>query len=150
MRSYLKKIIAREGLILIGLAVILYFTMLLCRLAPIVLPKYRVQFSDGKSCVITVHPDINYRNTLDRAGLLEEIHNPPPKLISRRIEEFAAQARISSKPVSVRRANGAQLYVSRVYARAMSQPFIIKLFFIYILLGLARFTAWALRVLRPA
>ena len=143
----LKKIIAREGLILIGLAVALYFALLVCRAVPVAIPKYRAQFADGKAYTIVIYPDINYSKALNSEVLLKEIHNPPPKIVSKRIEEFARQAKIDSKLISAGCVNAKQLYLSRIYSRIMSQPFAVKILFIYAFLVLMRFIIWAVKTI---
>lgn len=148
MKLKIEKIMAREGLLLIALALVLYFALTLCKAVPVVLPKYRAQFADGKEYTITIYPDINYKSAFDSGALLKEIHNPPPGLVSKRINEFAKQANIKSKFLSVKRANSVQLRASGAYSRVMSLPFIIKIFFVYIILLLVRFVNWALGALK--
>jgi len=148
MNFNIEKIIAKEGLILTGLALLLYFVMIFCKTVPVVLPKYRVQFADGRSCVIVVYPEINYKNALDPGVLLNETHQPSLKLISKRIEEFARQANIDSKPVKAECVNSTQLYLSGIYSYVLAQLFVIKLLFVYIILSFARFVFWAIRTLK--
>lgn len=147
MRAKIKKIIAREGLMLIALAVVLYFVLSFCGRVPVALPKYKAQFTDGKEYIIDIYPDINYSKALNSKALLKEIHNPQPKLVLRRIEEFAKRTGIKSKVIDTRCVNKLQLRLSRAYAGILSQPFMVKALFIYVLLLIGRFIVWAVRLL---
>lgn len=148
MKNKIEKIIAKEGLILITLAAVLYFALLFCKTAPVMYPEYKAQFADGKEYTVVIYPDMNYKSAFDPGILLKEIHNPPLKLVSKRIEEFARQAKIDSKPVNAVCVNIWQLRLSEVYSRILLQLFIVKLFFIYVILILIRFIAWAIGTLR--
>jgi hypothetical protein len=144
----LSKIIAREGLLLIVLAVLLHVVLYFCRAVPPALPEYKVQFADGKTYTIVIHPDINYSKAFRSGVLLKEIHDPPSQLVSRRIEEFARQAKIHSKMTNAACINSRQLRLSENFSRILLQPFIVKIAFLYILLLFIRFVIWAIKTLK--
>jgi len=133
---------------LIALAAILYLALLFCKTAPVVYPKYKAQFANGKEYTVAIYPDMNYKSALNSGVLLKEIHSPPLRLISKRIEEFARQAKIDSELVNAVCVNIWQLRLSKIYSRILLQFFIVKLFFIYVILFLVRFIAWAIGALR--
>ena len=90
----IKRIIAKEGLIILGLAVVLYILILLLQNVPVALPKYRLEFANGEMRTININPEIH--NDYNYKRLLEETYNPPPKLIEKRIKEFIRAVNIKS------------------------------------------------------
>ena len=144
----IKKIIAKEGLIIIAIGVLLYFSVLLfCQNVPIVLPKYRAQFANGSSYIVTIYPDIAYSSVLNPKAFLKAVHNPAPKLVSKRIEEFAQRANVHSLLKESSCINSWQLRLSEAYSFILSQGLAVKILFVYFLLLLARFVYWAAKTL---
>jgi len=143
----IKRIIAREGLIILGLAVVLYlFIFLFLQNVPVALPKYRLEFANGEIHTININPDI--RNDSNYKKLLEETYNPPPKLIEKRIKEFIRAGNIKSTLKSSNCINSNQIYISKLYSYLLGVTFILKLAIAYLILLFARFIIWALRTLR--
>ncbi len=144
----MKKIIAIEGLIIIGVAIVLYFIMFFCKTAPVVYPKYKAQFDGGKEYAVVVYPEINYKEAFNSGALLKEIHNPSSRLISKRIEEFAKEANIKARLINAQCMNSKQLRLAEAYSNILLEPFIFKVFFVYIFLLLIRFIVWAVKTIR--
>jgi len=142
-------LIAREGLILIGIAVILYFlTSLMSQNIRIIYPKYRAEFANGKAYIVEIYPEIDYSKVFNPKAFLKEVHDPEEKLISRRIEEFRKKAGISGPLKDARCANSVQLYFFKAYSAFLSLPLLVKVFFAYLFLALLRFILWALKTLK--
>jgi len=142
----IKRIIAREGLIILGLSVALYLFIFLLKNAPVALPRYRLEFANGEICTININPALN--NDANYNRLLEEAYNPSPKLIEKRIKEFIRAGNIRSALKSSTRINSIQIYISKLYSKLLGVVFVLKLVIVYLILLLARFIIWALRTLR--
>jgi len=145
MKSF-KRIIAKEGLIILGLAVILYFSLLVLQNVPVGLPKYRLVFANGETCSISINPEI--RNGSNYSRFLAQVYSPSQKLIDRRIKEFIRMANIQSPLKSSEYINSSQVNISKIYSHFIGQLFILKLVFVYLVLLLARFISWAVRKLK--
>jgi hypothetical protein len=142
----IKILLARESLIILGLAVILYILVtFFLQNVTIVLPKYRLEFANGEAHAINIFPEIN--NNYNYRRLLEIAYNPPPKLIDKRIKEFIKAENIKSALKSYSLINSKQVYISRLYSRLLGVTFLLKLLLIYLVLSLIRFIIWALRIL---
>jgi len=74
--------------------VLYLFIFLFLQNVPVVLPKYRLEFTNGEIHTININPEI--RNNPNYKKLLEEAYSPPPKLIEKRIKEFIRAANIKS------------------------------------------------------
>ncbi len=146
-KKKIKRIIAREGLIALGLAVVLYlFISLVLQNIPVALPKYRLEFANGEVYTISINPEI--RNDYNYKKLLEEAYNPPPKLIEKRIKEFTRAGDVKSALKSSSCINSNQIYISRLYSHLLGVTFILKLAIIYLILLFIRFIIWAVRTLQ--
>jgi hypothetical protein len=146
-KKQIKRMLAREGLIILGLAIVLYFFIFLfLRNVPVVLPKYRLEFADGEVYAISINPDI--RNDSNYKKLLEEVYNPPPELIEKRIKEFIRAGKIKSALKSSSCINSSQLYLSKLYSRLLGVIFILKLTIAYLILLCLRFIIWSVRILK--
>lgn len=140
------KIIAREGLIIAGLAIVLYFlTSIFLQNVPVAYPKYKLEFANGEIHVIYIFPEI--RNNPNYRKLLEETHSPSPKFIQKRIKEYIKAENIKPALKSSVCINSNQIYISRLYSRLLGITFVLKLFIIYLVLLPIRFIIWALGIL---
>ena len=140
-KRWFERIIAKEGLIILGLAVILYFSSLLLQNAPIVLPRYRLEFANGEVCLININPEI--RNDFNYNQFLSRAYSPSPKLVDKRIREFIRTANIKSPLENSKYINPNQIYLSKIYSCFMGGLFILKVAIAYFILLLVRFIAWA-------
>ena len=142
----MKVFLAREGLIIAGIALVLHFlTTIFLQNVPVVLPKYKLEFLGDESYTISIFPKI--RNDNDYQRLLEEIYNPSPRFIDQRIREFTKTANIRSELKSSTYINPKQVYLSKLYSRIVGTAFILKLFAIYLSISFIRFIILALRIL---
>jgi len=132
-------------LILIGLAIILYALMLIIRNVNVTIPKYRLEFVNGETQVISINPEI--RNDYNYKKLLEEIYKPSPSLIEKRIREFIKAENIKSALKEAKCINSNQIYISQLCTNFIRTNFILKVLIIYLILLIIRFFLWALRVL---
>jgi hypothetical protein len=140
----IKRIMAREGLIILGLAVALYiFTFFLLQHVPVALPKYRLEFANGEIYTITITPEI--RNDSNYKKLLKEAYDPSPKLIDKRIKEFIGAGKVKSALIGARCVNSYQVYLSKLYSYLLGIAFILKLAVIYLVLLFIRFYVWAIK-----
>jgi hypothetical protein len=139
-------IIAKEGLIIIGLAIVLYLLMRVFSQIPIVYPKYRLEFVNGETHTINIYPDI--RSGYNSKEIIDAALNPTPKIIAKRIKEFMDAAGIKSALKEPRRVNPGAIYGSKLLVRFLNKPFVLKLFILYFILLFSRFIIWAVRKLR--
>jgi len=143
----IKRVVAKEALIILGLSCVLYIlSHFFLQNVPIVLPRYRLEFANGQAHTINIMPEI--RNDSNYQKLLKEAYDPSVKLIDKRIKEFVRQENIKSALKKSDYVNSRQVYLSKLYSRILSVTFILKLAIIYLVLLLARFIFWALRVLK--
>lgn len=142
----IKRIIAKEALVILGLAGFLYILVhFFLQNVPIALPKYKLDFGNGETYNLDIIPQI--RNYSDYNEFLEVAYNPPPKVVEKRVKEFMKVMNIRSQLKSARLINSKQLYLSKAYSRFVGVSFIVKLLFLYLFLLLIRFVVWALKVL---
>ena len=113
---------------------------------PAIFPKYRLEFTNGEIHTINISPEI--RNDSNYKRLLREIHNPPPRLIEKRVKEFIQMENIKATLKEAKCINPSQLYISKLYSSIISITFIFKVFIIYFTLLSIRFIIWAVRTLR--
>jgi len=142
-KKTVKRIIGKEGLIVLGLAIVLYLFILLLQNIPVALPRYKLEFADGGIYTININPEI--RNNSDYKKLLKEIYNPSSQLINKRIKEFTKTTNIKSALKSFRCINTNQIRISELYSYLIGVLFIIKLAIMYLFLLLARFIVWAIK-----
>ena len=72
MIKKIKGIVAREGLILIGIAAIGYlFILFFPRDIPVEYPKYKAKFANGTVYTIDIYPDIDYSKVLNPKAFLK-------------------------------------------------------------------------------
>lgn len=147
----IKLIIAKEGLIIIAIGILLYAFKTFVPSLPFPYPKYRLEFQDGSSNIIDIYPDIN---TSELAGkispneLVKRYHYPTPELISKRTEKFIRDNKKSSLLLDAKCVNERQLYWYRAYFNFLLCSLFFRTFSIYFFLLLIRFIIWALRTLR--
>lgn len=142
----INKIIAKEGLIIIGLAIVLYAVLHFLPEMPVVYPKYKLEFTNGETYTINIHPEI--RNGLNSSEIIEATLNPPPKVIEKRIKEFTDTAHIKSGLKGSYYVNSMAVYCYKLFFSFFGKFFALKVLIIYSVLLLARFIVWALRTLR--
>jgi len=145
-KQKIKWIIAREGLIILGLSAVLYLLLLLFKNVPVALPQYRLEFANGEICTININPELNNDSNYNR--LLEAAYSPPPKLVEKRIKEFIRAGNIKSTLKSSALINSNQIYISKLYSNLLGVMFIFKLAIAYLILLLFRFIIWAARILK--
>mgnify|MGYP001562333922 CR=1 FL=1 len=147
MNKGIKRIIAKEGLIFIVIAIVLYFIFLyLSPNMPVVVPKYKLIFANGESYAIDIHPEISYEDVSVPKKFLKTVQSPPSKLISKRIQEFIKLKNISSSLKEARCINSRMLSLSNtVYSFLMLNLF-LKALIIYCFLLLVRFIIWAVKI----
>ncbi|MFH1397278.1 MAG: hypothetical protein ABIH27_01835 [Candidatus Omnitrophota bacterium] len=141
----IKRIIAREGLIIMGLVVILYAILRFLPTVPVVFPKYKLEFQSGETYTINIYPEI--RSGFNTKEIMKEALNPPPKLIEKRIKEFMDTVRIKSELKESSYVNSNAVYRSELAAYFFSKVFIVKILILYLILFPIRFVGWALRTL---
>lgn len=141
------RIIIREGLIILAISAALYLIVtFFLQNVTAELPRYRLEFGDGKIYTISINPEI--RNDYNYKKLLEETYNPPPKLVEKRIKEFIRAGNIKSALKSSACVNSKRIYVSRLYSYLLGVTFILKIAIIYLVLLFARFIIWAVKALK--
>ncbi len=150
-RKRTKQIIAREGLIIIAIALLLYLFKTFVPSPPFPYPQCRLEFQDGSSNTIDIYPEIR---ALELAGkispneLVKRYQYPSPELISKRAEKFIRDNKKRSPLVDTKCVNEKQLYWYRAYFNFLFQPLPFRALTIYLFLLLLRFILWALKILR--
>lgn len=145
-KKSINRVIAREGLIILILSVVLYLSIFLFfKNVPVTLLKYRLEFANGEIHTININPEI--RNDSNYKRLLEEAYNPPVKLIEKRIKEFTRAENIRARLKSSKCINSNQIYISKIYSYLLGMTFILKLAIVYLILLFVRFIIWSLRIL---
>jgi hypothetical protein len=139
-------ILAKEGLILLASAVVIYVALLFLRDIPVVYPKYRLEFENGDVRTIYIRPEI--RNDFDYKRLLREVHNPEPGLINKRIEEYRRMEGISPSLKEAKCVNTAALGISELYSSLLGVMFIFKVLIVYGMILTVRFIAWSSKALK--
>jgi len=142
----IKTMVAKEGLIILLLSLVLYFLVtFFLQNIPVILPRYRLEFTNGEVHTINIFPEIN--NSYNYSRLLEEAYNPSPSLVEKRIKEFIRSENIKPALQGKVYVNSYQVYISRLYSRLIGLTFVLKLIIIYALLLFIRFIIWSLRIL---
>jgi len=145
-KKKINRLIAREGLIVLGLGIVLYLALSAAANISVPLLKYRLEFDNGKSYVILISPDLS--QGFNKKKLIRDSLNPSPRLISRRIDEFIKDNRIDSKLKYAQPVNNRQVGFHKFLFSFFSFNFLTKLFIIYLVLLAARFVIWAAGILK--
>ncbi|MFA5089965.1 MAG: hypothetical protein WC510_02875 [Candidatus Omnitrophota bacterium] len=145
-KKKIKRIIAIEGMIIIGLAVVLYVILRFLPEMPVVFPKYKLEFLNGETYTINIYPEI--RSGYNSKEIIKEALHPPPKLIEKRIREFIDTARIKSDLGESSCVNSNAVYRSELSISFFGKVFIVKVLILYLIFLPIRFILWALRTLR--
>lgn len=147
-KNQIRRIIAKEGLIFIAVAIILYFVFSgLGANMPVVVPKYKVIFTNGEVYAIDIQPEISYKNVTLPKNFIKTVQNPPSKLISKRIQEFAKLKNIRSSVREARCINSKILYLSGAFYSFLMSSLFLKTIFVYLFFLLIRYIIWAVKVL---
>ncbi len=145
-KNQINGIIAKEGLIILGLSAALYLFVMIFQNMPVALPKYRLQFADGRAYTISINPKLN--NDPNYKNLLKDAYNPAPRLVDERIKEFIATVKIKSALKSYRCVNSLQIYISSLYSQFFGLLFVFKVAIVYFILLFLRFILWAVKALK--
>jgi hypothetical protein len=147
----IKLIIAKEGLIIIAIALLLYAFKTYVPSLTFPYPKYKLEFQDGSSNIIEIYPEIKTTEISGRGSSSELViryQHPNPKLVSKRTSEFIKASKNNSPLLDVRCVNGMQLYLYRIYFHFFFQSLILRTLYIYLFLALIRFIRWAVKALK--
>jgi hypothetical protein len=145
-KKKIKRLIAREGLILLGLAAALYLILMVLPNISFSFPKYRLEFDNGKSYIVTISPELSQRYNTKK--FIDSALDPSAQLISKRVNEFIKDNNIKAKLTSSRLINSRAVYFAKLVKSFFTLNFIFKLIIIYVLLLIIRFILWALGILR--
>ena len=141
----IRRIIAREGLLIILIGLIMYFSFSFLRKnIPAAFPKYRLEFTDGRVYIIDIHPDYYYSPDAQKA--MHELFEPGPKMLEKRRNEFIKQANIRSPLKEARLIRTWQLYLSKLLFKFLSVNLLLATGIIYLLLAIVRFIFWAMKM----
>jgi hypothetical protein len=151
MGKKIKWIIAKEGLIIIAIAALLYIFKTYAPTLPFPYPKIKLEFKDGSSNIIEIYPDMTTPELAGRispSDLVRKYHSPSPELITKRIDKFIQDNKKVSQLRDIKYVNGMQLSLYRVYFNFLFQPLPFRTLSIYLFLLLIRFIVWAVRILK--
>ncbi|HTZ10997.1 MAG TPA: hypothetical protein VMD04_01270 [Candidatus Margulisiibacteriota bacterium] len=147
----IKLLIAKEGLIIIAIALLLYAFKTYIPSLAFPYPKYKLEFQDGSSNTIEIYPEIKTFEISGRgssSALVARYQHPAQELISKRITQFIKASNKKSPLLNAKCVNGTQLYWYRLYFDFFFQSLLIRTLSIYLFLVLIRFILWALRTLK--
>jgi hypothetical protein len=147
----IKLIIAKEGLVIIAVAILLYAFKTFVPSLTFPYPKYRLEFQDGSSNIIEIYPEIK-TSEISGSGSSSELvtryQHPTPELISKRTAQFIKASNKKSPLLDAKCVNETQLHWYRIYFDFFFQSLLIRTLAIYLFLVLIRFIIWALRILK--
>lgn len=142
-----KRVIAKEGLIIILTGVIWYFAFsLFADKLPLPYPRYRLEFAGGQAYEIDIYPELYF--STDRRSFTRDLCDPRDKVVKKRIQEFISRQGIKPALKEARCINPGQLRFYRLLNSFLALSFLIKIALIYLALLVVRFAFWALKVLR--
>jgi hypothetical protein len=147
----IKLIIAKEGLIIIAIALLLYAFKTFVPSLTFPYPKYRLEFQDGSSNTIEIYPDIKTSEISGRGSpgaLVIRYQHPTTELISKRTGEFIRASKKKPPLLGAKCVNETQLYWYRIYFNFFFQSLLLRTLAIYLFLLLIRFILWALSELK--
>lgn len=148
MGRKIKRIIAKEGLIFIVIAIILYLIFLyLGPNIPVVVPKYRLTFASGENYTIDIHPEISYADVSTPKKFLKTVQNPTEKIVSKRIQEFIKLKNIKSPLKESICINSRILSLSNAAYSFLTLNLFLKTLIIYFFFLFIRFIIWAVKIL---
>jgi len=107
-----------------------------------------LKFANGSNYIIEIYPDIDYSKVRNTRSFLDEVNNPDPRLISKRIEEFSKRIKVDSELKSAVCINKVQLYFSNLASNVLIQNLPVKILFVYLSLLILRFLIWAVIALK--
>lgn len=142
----IKRIVAREGLVILALAIVLYLIVGACAHISIPLLKYRLDFENGQNYVIVISPELS--QGYNKKKFIRDTLDPSPRLVSKRIGEFIRDNRIKAGLKEARPLNRTRVAFYRSIWSFFSLNFITKLFILYFLISAGRFIFWATRILK--
>lgn len=140
-KNKINGLIAKEGLIILGLAVVLYIFVMIFQNMPVALPKYKLTFADGRKYTINIQPKLS--NSSSYKVLLKNAYNPSQKVVQERIKEFIKTANIKPALKGSQFVNSFQVRVSELYSQFFSLLFVLKVLIVYFILLFLRFIFWA-------
>lgn len=144
----IKRIIAREGLVFLGLAVLLYLFLLAMPAIPFQFPKYKLEFENHRSYVIIISPELSQH--YNKKEYVKEAFNPTSELITRRINEFIKDNNIRLRLKTAKPINSREVKFSEFVLSLFSLNFIFKIVILYAFLLLTRFIFWAIKTLKES
>jgi len=142
-----KRTIAREGLIFIVIALILYCaSIFLFPKINLPAPQYRLELANSEIHYLDITPEIKDNENTYTKGFLKKLYQPSASLIIKRIEEFKRRNNID-----VLNATPYSSWSTRIL-RGLSFFIMSGLFFqiivAYFFISIIRFIIWALMTLR--
>jgi len=149
MTPKLKKIIAREGLILLIITIVLYISSFFIVISPAP-PKFEAEFTNGETLTFYVTPkyDFSRKDSKYDIEYIKKWYYPKPEEIFKELNVSAKEKNITSELINIRCVNSGQLYIHSLYTYFLSYNFIIKVLILYILISIIRFIIWAIKTLK--
>lgn len=129
-----------------ALGAVLYLILLIIPDMPVHYPKYKLEFQNGQNYIITVFPEIS--RPYDKKRVLKESFHPSPRLVSKRINEFARDNNISAKLKTAIQINSAETNFSEFIHSFFSMNLVLKVIAIYVFLLIIRFILWAAKIIK--
>ncbi|MBU4346248.1 MAG: hypothetical protein KKH29_02850 [Candidatus Omnitrophica bacterium] len=152
MNKNIKKIIAREGIILLGIAILYYlFLLFLGSTITSVTPKYKITFIDGQTHTIEITPKFDFSKEGEDSypkKYIKEWHYPLQKNILDSVEKLIERENIKSEVEKIELINSKKLNISYLLFSFHSLKLFFQIVILYSVYLFIRFIIWAIKILR--
>jgi hypothetical protein len=147
-KNKVKRIIAREGLIIIAIVAIFelaqVFLFSKIDFSP---PMYKIQLSNGSCMYVAIYPEIHTTSNSSH-DLIAEMYNPSLTVVKKRIKEFTEMNRINC--VNASRIRSWRDAIKEQAAYFLTLNIVLQGLILYLSVSILRFIIWAVRMLRES
>lgn len=147
-KKKIKRVIAREGLILLEIAFILYCAGLFL-FSKFIPPKseYKVTLLDDSIRYIPIYPDAGSFNYSTKIEVMRKIYEPTQSLIMQRVKEFEEREKVTVVG-SVEAVSSPGKSIMMVLLYFIMVGLLFQTIYIYLFVSLLRFIFWAIKTLK--
>lgn len=145
-KQKLRRIVAKEGLIILGLGIALYLILTIMPHPAFTFLKYKLELGNGDSYVVTISPELS--DNYDKKRVIAESFHPSPQLIIKRLNEFMRDNNINQEIKNSYPINSKEIALQSFAVSLLTLNFFIQLAIMYSILLLTRFIVWAVNTLR--
>jgi len=144
-KKKVRRIVAREGLIILGIVSILYCAQVfLFPQMHFSAPKYRLELTDGKIDYAIIGPEYGNENVYTKEFMRKMFH-PSSSLVAKRLEQWKEINKVGIMRASP--VNSWQKSIMESLAFFVVSSLLLQTIVIYFLVSLIRFIIWAVKTL---